>query len=128
MRRFRVLLSLLLGLSLMTQGMTVAVASVSPPMEADMSMSMDMEMSADTPCMDMDMSDQGMSEKCPTKCCDGKACADMSRCVQAQPAMTSYRLAMVYSRIAPQAPITEALVLAVGPPTTLLRPPISLHR
>ncbi len=126
MRRFRVLLSLLLGLSLMTQGAAVAVAVASP---APMQMQMDsMDMSADQhemPCMDM--ADHGMPAKCPAKCCDGKVCLDMSGCAQAQPAISAYRLPMVYAKVEHNAPMLLALTVAESPPTSLLRPPITFH-
>lgn len=128
MRRFRVLLSLLLGLSLMTQGMAVAVAAAGPaPMQ--MTSSMDsMDMSADghdMPCMDMP--DHSMPEKCPAKCCDGKVCLDMTSCAQAQPAISAYRLSMVYASVEHDAPMSPALTVAESPPTSLLRPPITFH-
>lgn len=134
MRRFRLLLSLLLGLSLMTQGMAVAVAATSPMQmqmtAAEMAEMADMDMSADDhamPCMDMDMSDQGAPAKCPAKCCDGKVCFDMSRCAQAQPAMASFHLPVLYSDAEHNAPVTLALAPAETPPTSLLRPPITFH-
>jgi len=130
MRRFRVLLSLLLGLSLMTQGMSVAVAAASGPMKAAASSMMSMEMSADMegmPCMDMDMSDHGAPTKCPSKCCDGKGCADMSRCAQAQPAIATYRLPTIYSSLEHSVPMTQTLLVVAGPPSSPLRPPITLH-
>lgn len=131
MRRFRLLLSLLLGLSLMTQGMAVAVAATSPmKMQMVPAEMADMDMSAgdhDMPCMDMDMSDSGAPAKCPAKCCDGKVCLDMSRCAQAQPAMASYHLPAMYSDVEHNAPVTMALAPADSPPTSLLRPPIISH-
>ncbi len=130
MRRLRVLLSLLLGLSLMTQGMAVAVAAASP-MQMKMASSMaSIDMSADghdMPCMDMDMSDHGTPAKCPAKCCDGKVCFDMSSCAQAQPAMSAYRLPVVYADAEHNAPVPLVLSMADSPPTSLLRPPITFH-
>lgn len=131
MRRFRLLLTCLLGLSLMIQGMAVAIAAASP-MEVQMEpvAMADMDMSAadhDMPCMDMDMSDQGSPAKCHDKCCDGKVCLDMSRCAQAQPAVASYHLPVLYSDIEHNAPLTLALAPAESPPTSLLKPPITFH-
>ena len=130
MRRFRVLLSLLLGLSLMTQGMTVAVAAVAAS-PAPAVMSAGMGMSADDhamPCMDMEgMSDQAMPAQCPSKCCDGKVCLDMSSCAQAQPAISVHRMLAIFTSVAHNAPASRALITAERPPTSLLRPPITSH-
>lgn len=135
MRRFRLLLSLLLGLSLMTQGMAVAVASVGETMkmesmsEASSSM-MSMDMSADMQgmhCMDMDMPGHDDHGKCPSKCCDGSVCLSMSNCVQAQPGMSAYRLPYVYSANDHNVPQASSLIVVDSPPTSLLRPPITSH-
>ena len=131
MRRFRILLSFLLGLSLMTQGMAVAVAAAVPA-QGQMSSSMaGMEMSAgdhDMPCMDMDGSySQAMPAKCPSKCCDGKVCLHMSTCAQAQPAISADRMHAAFTSVERHAQMSPALVAAERPPTSLLRPPISFH-
>jgi hypothetical protein len=130
MRRFRILLSLLLGLSLMTQGMTVAVAAVSAPMKIEMASSsmMSMDMSADMqdmPCMDMDMSDHGGAGHCPAKCCDGKICPEMSHCTQAQAAIAAYFVPVVYSDVQRNVPMALLVHAVLGPPSSLFRPPIS---
>lgn len=130
MRRLRILLSLLLGLSLMTQGMAVAVAAVGSSPAAMSSTMAGMDMSADDhdmPCMDMDgMSDQAMP-KCPSNCCDGKVCLDMSTCAQAQPAISAYRAPTFFANVEHHAPTASALIATERPPTSLLRPPISSH-
>jgi hypothetical protein len=129
MCRFRLLLSLMLGLSLMTQGMEVAVAA-SSPMKMQMAPMAEMNMAAadhDMPCMDMDMSDQGGPAKCPAKCCDGKVCFDMSHCAQAQPALASHHLPAIIAYSELNAPLMLALAPADSPPTSLLRPPITFH-
>ncbi|PTU31533.1 hypothetical protein CJD38_09385 [Stenotrophobium rhamnosiphilum] len=109
--------------------MFVAAALASSPMEAPAkTSSMKMEMAADAPCMDMmDMGDQDQPSKCPSKCCDGKACPDMSRCAHAQPALAAVVVPMIHSSIEHNAPAVQAPIAAVRPPTSLLRPPISFH-
>jgi len=113
----------------MTQSMVVAAALAGTPMEMPAkSSTMKMEMAADMPCMDMmDMGDQDQPSKCPSKCCDGKACFDMSRCAHAQPALAAVAVPMIDSLIEHNVPATQAPIAAVRPPSSLLRPPISLH-
>lgn len=116
----------------MTQGMSVAVALSSGSMQASMNSSaMKMEMAADMPCMDMmdsmDMSDDAPPMKCPSKCCDGKVCLDMSSCAHAQPALAAVFMPMMYFSVEHKSPETQVSIAAVRPPTSLLRPPISFH-
>lgn len=118
MKRYRTLLSVLLGLVLLLQGLAVSAApyiAAAAPAEAEMAM--------DMPCHGQ------MSEKAgkQDRSCCSSTCPDMTTCALGHLAAS---VSVIFEALSPvtHAEHSFTLIGAVSTsPTTLLRPPISLH-
>ncbi len=119
MKRYRTLLSVLLGLVLLVQGVAVAAAPYAMLFDADPVV---MTMDADMPCHGQAASD---SEQSGSSCCDA-VCPDMTSCMLGHLAINaSFQLTTVHSP--GELPgLIPVRIIAQSPPS-LLRPPITLH-
>jgi hypothetical protein len=119
MKRHRTVLSVLLGLVLLVQGVAVAAAPYAMFIDSDPAA---MTMDADMPCHGQ-ADDQAVND--PASCCDAD-CPDMTSCMLGHLAInTSFQLTTVHSPdTAPH--LAPVRVISHSPPT-LLRPPITLH-
>lgn len=117
MRRYRTVLSLLLGWVFLIQGLAVSAAPLALPEPAALAAS------AEAPCHgDMAATD---SDSADMPCCDD-SCPDMTHCVLAQPAVLPQAgVAIERPQTSPHAgPLLQA---SSHPRSGLLRPPIALH-
>lgn len=118
MKRYRTLLSVLLGLVLLLQGLAVSAApypKVPDPVEAEMAMEM--------PCHGQMSEKSGKQQR---SCCDS-TCPDMTTCALGHIVATIEILTVTGSpatHAEPRFTIAQATTRAL---TTPLRPPISLH-
>lgn len=120
MKRFRTLLSVLLGLVLLLQGLAVSAApyaKMADPAEAEMAMDMEM------PCHGQ-MSDKAGTQK--RSCCNS-TCPDMTTCALGHIAASIDVMTVALSPAAYAEHSFTAVHAATRSLTTPLRPPISLH-
>ncbi|MGH8458602.1 MAG: hypothetical protein ACRESV_04575 [Nevskiales bacterium] len=119
MKRHRTLLSVLLGLVLLVQGVAVSAAPLAMFSESGQTT---VSMNADMPCHGQ-MDDQAVTD--PASCCDAD-CPDMTSCMLGHLAFANTVHASTphspdeFQQLIPVRVITRA-------PSSLLRPPITLH-
>ena len=119
MKRNRTWLSVLLGLALLVQGVAVAAAPYAMFSKSDAAA---VAMDADMPCHGQ-MEDQAIND--PASCCDAD-CPDMTSCMLGQLAITvSFQLTTVHSP--DELPGLIPVRIIAQSPSSLLRPPITLH-